>query len=86
MITATITYVSCHLTPSVLKPALEKLLLVYDKEFMSYFGASGARQISRYKDVKAVLSDHQTFSSGYMPKQYDNIFTRISTWHNVAVN
>ncbi|HEY8956904.1 cytochrome P450 [Chitinophaga sp.] len=49
---------------------------VYDKEFMSYFGASGAWQISRHKDVEAVLSDHQTFSSEYMPKQDDNIFTR----------
>jgi len=52
---------------------------IYDPNFSAYFGAPGAGgawQVTRYHDVLAVLADHATFSSEYIPKTNDNIFTR----------
>lgn len=48
----------------------------YDPDFRFFYGAAGAWQITRYKDVEAVLADHTTFSSEYLPKQVENILTR----------
>lgn len=54
----------------------EKQPIFYDPEYKFSFGVTGGWQVFRYQDVKSVLADPTTFSSGYLPKTgglYDNI-------------
>jgi cytochrome P450 len=46
--------------------------VVYDKDFLHFFGPQGTWHIFRYDDVQSVLNDHKTFSSEYMPKVPEN--------------
>lgn len=54
----------------------EKQPIFYDPEYRFSFRVKGGWQVFRHQDVKAVLADHSTFSSAYLPKTgslYDNI-------------
>lgn len=46
--------------------------VVYDEDFIHFFGFQGAWHIFRYDDVQTVLNNHETFSSEYLPKVEDN--------------
>jgi cytochrome P450 len=47
---------------------LKQSPVVYDEDFLHYFGAKGTWHIFRYDDVQKIFNDHETFSNEYMPK------------------
>ncbi|MBC9929211.1 cytochrome P450 [Chitinophaga qingshengii] len=61
-----------------LHPRMQAAQPFFDNNFTPYFSdhIPGAWQITSYQDVVAVLSDYATFSSEYIPKTDDNVFTR----------
>ncbi|NML38717.1 cytochrome P450 [Chitinophaga sp. G-6-1-13] len=61
-----------------LHPRMQAALPFFDTSFTPYYSdhIPGAWQVTRYEDVVAVLSDYATFSSEYIPKTDDNVFTR----------
>lgn len=44
----------------------------YDKDYPLWFGVKGAWHVFKNEDVRYVFSNHQIFSSEYMPKVEDN--------------
>lgn len=46
--------------------------LYFDPEFTTFFGKKGVWQVFSYEDVAKVMSDHTTFSNGYLPKMEGN--------------
>jgi cytochrome P450 len=70
------------MTPSIKELAIlhQNLLAdpVFDVKWTPYYSDQipGGWNITRYRDVQAVLADHNSFSSEYIPKAVDNVFTR----------
>jgi cytochrome P450 len=58
------------------KKMLKESPLVYDKDFLLFFGTKGAWNVFAYDDIQMILSDYETFSSEYMPMIDENPLTR----------
>jgi cytochrome P450 len=55
-----------------LKESRQNNPVYYDKDYPLWFGATGTWHVFRNEDVRYVFSNHQIFSSEYMPKVQDN--------------
>jgi cytochrome P450 len=48
----------------------------YDKDYFLFFGTQGTWHVFRNEDVKYMFSNHQIFSSEYLPKVEDNYMSK----------
>jgi cytochrome P450 len=46
--------------------------VVFDKDFLHFFGSKGAWHVFRYDDVQKVINDYETFSNEIIPKIPEN--------------
>ncbi|WP_028778961.1 cytochrome P450 [Shimazuella kribbensis] len=58
------------------KKLSERNPVVYDENFMQFYGTKGGWHVLRYDDVQTILSDYETFSSQVMPQIDENPLTR----------
>jgi cytochrome P450 len=49
--------------------------VVYDADFVHFFGSKGTWHVFRYDDVQSVLGDYENFSAEYLPKVEESPLT-----------